>query len=85
MSEPSLDLLFEVELLQWVQLSSAPSHDVRISGDLIGHIEVADVVDQRSSIHGHLAFGLMSLFLEAGTLNNIKLHEMRAELSQSSS
>jgi len=48
---PSLLVLLEVELLQWVELTAASGHDMAVSGDGISHVEVVNVFNQGGSVN----------------------------------
>ena len=50
MSKPGDDVLLEVELLLGVQFARAAGHDVRVAGNLVGHVEVVHVFNQRGSV-----------------------------------
>lgn len=65
MSQPGLNIFFEVELLEWVQLTSASGHDVTVSGDGVGHVEVVYVFHQWSSVQLSLAVWLVGEAFEA--------------------
>jgi hypothetical protein len=79
-------VFLKVELLSGVQLLGAPCHDLTVSGNDIGLIEVVGVVSQRSVVEfGVLWVELESKMLKARVLNDVKLDQMRGKLSNSGS
>ena len=85
MSDPSVDPLLEVRLLSRVELTSASSHNVRVTRDRVGHVEVVDGVSEESSTH--LSFTTISEAdsVKADRLDHIVSDEMWGELGQASS
>ena len=49
-SEPGLDVLLEVELLQLVEFLGAFSHDLTVYGDDISLVEVVNIVSERGLV-----------------------------------
>lgn len=85
MGQPGLLVLLEVELLQWVELAAASGHDVTVSGDGVGHVEVVNVFNEGGSVDAGVAVWLVSMFLESRAFNDVVLDEMWSQLGKSGS
>ena len=77
-SYPGLHILLEVELLGWVELSAASGHDVTVSGNGVGHVEVVHVFGEGGLVGMGLTVRLVSMLLEARAFNEIKLDKVRS-------
>lgn len=80
-----LVLLYEVVVLQGVQLASAPSHDVTVSRDHISHVKVVNVFNQVGSIHLCFTIWFMSMLFEARSFNMVIFDNVRSDLRYSCS
>jgi len=85
MSQPGLDVLLEVELLQGVELASASSHHVTVARDGISHVEVIYVLGQCGAVEMGLTVRLVSVLLEARGLDEVVLDQVGSKLGNSCS
>lgn len=85
MSQPGVDVFLEVELLKRIKLTSASCHDMTVSGDGIGHVEVLYVLSQGCAVQLGVTIWLVSKMLETGALDEIKLDQVRSKFSNSGS
>ncbi len=85
MSDPSVNPLLEVCLLSRVELTSASGHNVRVTRDGVGHVEVVDGVSEQSSAHLSVTTVSEADSVKADRLDHVVSDEMRGELGQASS
>ena len=60
MSQPGVYIFLEVELLKRIKLASASCHDMAISGDGVGHVEVLYVLGEGGAVQLGLSIWLVS-------------------------
>jgi len=85
MSQPGLDIFLEVELLKRIKLTGASCHDMAVSGDGIGHVEVLHVLGEGRAVQLGLSIWLVSELFETGALDEIELDQVRSKFGDSGS
>jgi len=85
MSYPSLTVFLEIELFQWVKFAGASSHDVTVSGNRVGHVEVIDILREWGSVCFGFTVWLMSKAFESTVFNEVVFDQMWGKFSDSGS
>lgn len=60
MSQPGVNILLEIELLKRVKLTGASCHDMTVSRDSVGHVEVVYVLGKGGAVEIGLSIWLVS-------------------------
>jgi len=84
-SDPGVDPLLEVVLLGGVELTSATCHDVTVTGDGIGHVEVVDGIGEESLADFTVASVGQSDSIERAGLDVVVSNEMGSNLGKTGS
>lgn len=80
-----MTVFLEVELFQWVEFTGASGHDVTVSGNSIGHVEVINILSEWGSVGLSSAIWLMSKAFESTVFDEVVFDQMWRKFSDSGS
>ena len=76
MGNPSLLIFLEVKLFEWVKFTGASSHDVTVSRNSVGHVEVVYILREWGSIAVSFSIWNMSKSFKSTVFNEIVFDQM---------